>query len=66
LVLTAVNTTEAAATAYFSDLQGVAQSIGGAFSVVTTPSYLAFHNKFIVPDALNEVFVSLLAKRFVC
>ncbi|KAJ7347092.1 FAD-binding domain-containing protein [Mycena albidolilacea] len=55
LVLTAVNTTEAAATAYFSDLQGVAQSIGGAFSVVTTPSYLAFHNKFIVPDALNEL-----------
>ncbi|KAJ7873861.1 FAD-binding domain-containing protein [Mycena olivaceomarginata] len=60
LVLTAVNTTEAAATTYFSDLQGVAQSIGGAFSVVTTPSYLAFHNKFIVPDALNELDDSLV------
>ncbi|KAJ7693434.1 FAD-binding domain-containing protein [Mycena rosella] len=55
LVLTAVNTTEAEATAYMSSLRDLATEINGTFSVATTPSYLAFHKTFVIPDALNEL-----------
>ncbi|KAJ7026042.1 FAD-binding domain-containing protein [Mycena alexandri] len=55
LVMTAVNTTEDAATSYMSDLRTVAAQIGGTFTVSTTPSYLAYYDKYIVPDALNEL-----------
>ncbi|KAJ6594366.1 FAD-binding domain-containing protein [Mycena capillaripes] len=55
LVLTAVDKTEDEAATYMQGLKDVAAQINGTFSIITTPSYLAFHNKFVVPDALNEL-----------
>ncbi|KAJ7497733.1 FAD-binding domain-containing protein [Mycena latifolia] len=55
LVLTAVNTTESEAMTYMSSLRDLVSEINGTFSIVTTTSYLSFHNTFVIPDALNEL-----------
>ncbi|KAJ6575616.1 FAD-binding domain-containing protein [Mycena vulgaris] len=55
LVLSVIDKTESEAKSYMSSLADLAKEINGTFSVITTPSYLSFHNTFVAPVTAVEL-----------